>query len=165
MALSRRDPDPAFEVERLLADSTTLVMATADGSGSPEASVAPFWRDAPYLYVYVSDLAAHTRNLSDTARARVLLLADESERANAFARRRLSFGVVAEFVPRDDAEWNRALDGLAGRFGSTVDLIRPLVDFRLFRLTPVQGTYVRGFAQAYPVRGPDLRVDPLPRSG
>lgn len=162
--MNRREADPAWEVTRLLVDSSTLVLATADSSGSPEASLAPFWRDSPRLYIYVSDLATHTRNLLDTGRARVLLLADESERTNAYARRRLSFGVVARFVPRDDGEWDRALDGLTSRFGSTVELIRPLVDFRLFRLTPVSGTYVRGFAQAYPVCGPDLRIEGQPRS-
>lgn len=152
------------EVDRLWQDCATLLMATAGGASGPEASLAPFWRSASHVYIYVSELAAHTRNLLQFGHAGVMLLAPDSERSNAFARRRLSFRATALGVARDELIWQQALDGLETRFGSTVNLIRPLRDFHLVRLTPVDGTYVRGFAQAYPVSGPELRVQTRPRT-
>jgi putative heme iron utilization protein len=146
------------EVDRLWEACATLVMATTRGESEPEASLAPFWRGTPHAYVYVSELAAHTRNLLQFGHAGVMLLAPDSERSNAFARRRLSFRATAVGVARDEPVWQQALDGLETRFGATVNLIRPLQDFHLIRLTPVAGTYVRGFAQAYPVFGPELLV-------
>ena len=142
----------------------TLLMATAGGTSGPEASLTPFWRSAPQLYIYVSELAAHTHNLLQFGHAGVMLLPPDSERSNPFARRRLSFRATAVGVARDDPVWQQALDGLKTRFGSTVDVIRPLRDFHLIRLTPVDGTYVRAFAQAYPVSGPELVVQSRPRT-
>ena len=37
------------------------------------------------------------------------------------------------------------------KFGKVFDVIRPLADFTLFRLTPDDGLYVRGFGQAFEV--------------
>ncbi len=50
------------------------------------------------------------------------------------------------------------MDLFADKFGDIVDLIRPLQDFKLFRITPRSAVYVRGFAQAYPIDASQLEL-------
>jgi hypothetical protein len=50
------------------------------------------------------------------------------------------------------------MDLFAVKFGDIVDLIRPLQDFKLFRIVPRRAVYVRGFAQAYPIDASQLEL-------
>jgi hypothetical protein len=45
---------------------------------------------------------------------------------------------------------------MEAQLGNTVPLLAGLPDFMLFRFDALDGDYVRGFAQAYPVTGNDL---------
>ena len=135
----------------------SLVMATVSADGVPDASYAPYVRiDDNAFYVNLSGLAAHTANLASTPQASVLFLQAEDDSKQLFARKRLSFDVDAAVVGRDSARWAQVMDLFAAKFGDVIDLIRPLADFELIRLTPRSAVYVRGFAQAYPIKGPGL---------
>ena len=48
------------------------------------------------------------------------------------------------------------MDLFEHKFGDVVELIRPLKDFKLFRIQPRRGVFVRGFAQAFPIEGSEL---------
>lgn len=140
------------EVERLLTDVRTLHMSTVSREGVPDASYAPFIRGRDHcFYVNLSRLARHTANIEAKRRVSILLIEDERESNQLFARKRLSFDCDATIVPRDSALWNELMDEFAGAFGEVIELIRPLRDFTLFRLQPRGGTYIRGFGQAYRV--------------
>ncbi|MEJ2554582.1 MAG: hypothetical protein P8079_11540 [Gammaproteobacteria bacterium] len=57
---------------------------------------------------------------------------------------------------------------LQDEFGEIVSLLAGLGDFHLFRLQPVRGNYVRGFAKAYEITGEAMdrirHIDPSNRS-
>lgn len=145
------------EAGKFLGAFRSLTMATVNADGVPDASYAPFVRiDDNAFYVNLSALAAHTANLVSTPRASVLFLQPEDDSKQLFARKRLSFDVDAEIVGRDSSRWAQVMDLFAVKFGDVIDLIRPLQDFELFRLVPRSAVYVRGFAQAYPINGPEL---------
>ena len=108
------------------------------------------------FYVNLSALSTHTDNLLATPLASVMFLQAEDDSKQLFARKRLGFDADAELVARDSARWCQVMDLFADKFGDIIDLIRPLQDFKLFRLQPRSGVYVRGFAQAYPIEGPAL---------
>jgi heme iron utilization protein len=147
----------ASEARRLLEGFKTLLMATVSADGVPEASYAPFVRlDDHCFYVYVSGLSRHTRNLEASGLASVLFIEDERETNQPFARKRLSFDCRTELLARESDEWQKVMDLFSERFGDVVGLIRPLTDFRLFRLRPESGVYVKGFAQAYRVSSAEL---------
>lgn len=143
------------EAGEFLAGFRSLIMATASADAVPDASYAPFVRiDDNAFYVNLSDLSTHTANLLATQRVSVMFLQAEEHSKQLFARKRLSFEAEADVVARHSPEWGRILDLFERKFGDVVELIRPLEDFRLFRLRPRCGVFVRGFAQAFPI-GPN----------
>lgn len=145
------------EAGAFLAAFRSLMMATVSADGVPDASYAPFVRiDDNAFYLNLSELSAHTGNLLSTPRVSVMFLQAEQDTKQLFARKRLSFDADATIVERDSQRWQQVMDIFAAKFGDIVDLIRPLQDFKLFRLQPRSGVYVRGFAQAYPLQGDAL---------
>ncbi len=146
------------EALTLRADRDSLILATSDG-GDPDASYAPFVLDDDLAAcIFVSELARHTRNLLRQRRAGVLFIEEENEARNPFARRRLALHCRVDEIARDSQQGERLLDRMQQRFGNTVELLRGLPDFHLLRLDVIDGSYVRGFAQAYPVRGNELEI-------
>jgi hypothetical protein len=145
------------EAARFRAGFRTAVIATVGSDGGPEASYAPYIADdAGHFFICVSGLARHTRNLAQTGKADLLFIQDEDAAANPFARVRLSYACRAEPVARDGAEWVDLMDRFEREFGPIVPVLRALPDFRLFRLIPLSGRYVRGFGQAYDLEGASL---------
>ena len=134
-----------------------LVLATVSSEGIPEASAAPTVAgESGEFYIYISRLSRHTANLEAHPQAGVLLIEAAETASNAFARQRLNYQCKATLVPRDTPVFNAILQRFAERFGDIVDTLRNLPDFQLFRLTPVSGSYVRGFGQAWRLTGPGL---------
>jgi putative heme iron utilization protein len=135
----------------------SLMLSTVDLAGQPQASYAPFIADDQRcLYVYVSGLSAHTQHLADSGRASVLLMVDEADSPQIFARQRLSYNCQASLIERDQPQWSPLLDQFQQRFGNIITVLRDLQDFRLFCLTPTAGRFVMGFGAAYSVDPQDL---------
>jgi hypothetical protein len=134
---------------------SSLVMATADGDGHPHASYAVYVADASgALYIYISALATHTRNLMQRRFVSIMFIEDESQIANPFSRKRLTIECGAELIPRETSLWDEILARFAERHGGIVAVLKGLPDFQLFRLVPARAVYVRGFGQAFTL-GPE----------
>lgn len=173
------------ELDAFLASRRSLVLGTQGEDGCVELSVAPFvpfelqaplpracasfalsgpWTWMPRgcenrmsgLAVFLSDLAPHTANLRRTGAAEVLLLEDEAEARQPFARTRLSLTCSVGMLDREDAQGRAVLEAMEAAFGGIVPLLRGLPDFHLFLLVPRVGRYVAGFGKAYRLEG--LRV-------
>lgn len=135
----------------------SLLLATVDAEGNPNASYAVHAMDGRgRFHIYVSELAAHTRNLRRNPRASALFIEDESRAKHLFGRKRLTCDCRAEAVPRGTAEWEDLMDLFVARHGKFMEMLKGLEDFHLFRLIPEKATYVRGFAQAYALSGEQL---------
>lgn len=147
------------EISAFRTTRRSVMLATANSDGLADASYAPCLEDAAgHVYIFVSGLARHTRNLLTTRRVSVLFIEDEGDAANVFARRRLTLDCSAAPIPRDHPEWTGLLDGFAARQGKMVQTLRGLADFQLFRLTPRCATYVRGFGQTFRLEGEELKL-------
>jgi putative heme iron utilization protein len=145
------------EMQAFRAGFNNLFLATVSPTSVPEASAMPMVAgDAGEFYIYVSALSRHTSNLESNPQAGVLLIQDEQSAPNAFARERLSYQCQATRVERDSQRFNDIMQVFGRRFGSIVETLQNLPDFQLICLTPVSGTYVRGFAQAWRLSGPGL---------
>ncbi|MEM7251256.1 MAG: pyridoxamine 5'-phosphate oxidase family protein [Pseudomonadota bacterium] len=154
---SNREARLRSEAASFLAEFRSAVLSTVDENGEPEASYAPFVRlDDNAFYVYISDLSKHTRNLRETPKASVFLVEDESTAAQIFARKRLTFSCTATMIERETPDWTRVLNQFDEKFGEVMEVLRPMQDFRLYRLAPQGGIFVKGFAQAYRITGPSL---------
>lgn len=133
---------------------------SADTNIGPHASYAPTISDNhDNLIIFISDLARHTGNLLTNPRAGLMFIEDEANNKNPFARRRLSYDCRVSELAVDTSEGAALLDALEQRFGNIVRRLRQLPDFHLLRLTPVQGSYVKGFGAAYRWQGALPRSD------
>jgi putative heme iron utilization protein len=135
----------------------SVAIATVAATGIPHASYAPFVMDsAKNIYIFVSGLSYHTRNLHNTPKASVLFVEDESQTQQIFARRRLTFDCDAALLPRETPEWENIATEFEQRFGEIINMMRSLPDFRIFQLTPYAGQFTIGFGAAYQISGDDL---------
>lgn len=138
----------------------SLLLATRDLSGMPNASYAPFVFIDGCFYVLVSEVARHGQNLREHHQAALMLIEDESACRQLYARQRLSYDAMVRLVARDSAEWTQGISALRERHGVIVQDLALMADFGLFCLEPIQGLYVKGFGQAFVV-GAEDSVSPV----
>ncbi len=151
----KKSPEDSFT--RFKESIKTLQLSTLTEAGNPNGSYSPFVSDEQgCFYIFVSQLASHTQDLLSNSRASILLIQDEAEARQIFARRRISYQCNVEIVTSDSSDYLPMLNALEEKFGKVVKLLRSLPDFILFRLTPQQGQYVHGFGKAYKLVGENL---------
>ena len=131
-------------------------MATINVDGLPEASYAPFVWFEDACYLFLSQLARHTQNLSSNPAVSLLLIEDEAAASHQFARRRIIFQGEASTVPRQVERYHTVMSLFRDRFGNFIDTIEPLQDFQLFKVLPLSGRFIKGFAQAFQLSGEGL---------
>ncbi len=135
----------------------SVMLATVNSGGMPDASYAPFICFAGKIYIFVSELASHTRNLMATEQASLLFIEDEAQANQPFARRRLNIQCKASEVSRQNNQFKPVINRFRERFGPVMDVLLNLKDFHLFCLRPRQGCYVEGFGRAFELEGEDLQ--------
>jgi len=141
------------EVREFVGKCKTVILSTVSQQGEPNASYAPFVEHDENLFILISGLAKHTSNLLDTGRCHAMLIADENESVNIFARKRVSYTCDVSVLPRSNGLAQIIFEKLQHRFGPTIGMLESLPDFQLIRLSPGQGVWVRGFAQAITIQG------------
>lgn len=135
----------------------SLMLSTVTPQGQPQASYAPFVVDGDrQFYIFVSGLSSHTENLRQCPQAGILLIQDESQANQIFARQRLMYDCEVTLIERHDPQWTPYGDRFKLRFGAIIDMLRQLPDFQIFRLTPRSGRFVMGFGAAYEVDPHDV---------
>lgn len=138
-----------------LADGVkTLMLSTIDENGRPFISYAPFVKKEGKLYIYISRIANHYRHLEANPDVDVMLIEDESDSANLFARERARFVCHAVNIGNEGHDDVFAL--FEASFGAPMIRMLRGLDFSLFELTLLEGRYVAGFGQAYDI---DLSAD------
>ncbi len=131
-------------------------LATLAKDTTPEASYAPCILFEGDYYLFLSQLASHTTNLIHNPELGLMLIEDESEASNSFARRRISLQGRAQPVERDSDIFKCVINLFHQRFGKVMGMIEPLPDFQLFCVGVTSGRFVRGFGQAYELTGERL---------
>ena len=134
----------------------SVQLSTVSAEGEPHCGYTPFLIDHGKLYIFVSQLSLHTRDLLATPRAGVMLIADEQSSSQIFARTRVSYQCTADVIVHDDSDYTILLDAFQARHGKMIGLLRQLPDFVLFRLTPHSGQFVMGFGRAFKLSGEAL---------
>lgn len=130
----------------------SVVLGTASATGEPQASYAPCVIDSERnIYIFVSGLSAHTKNLHATQQASALFVEDESKTQQMFARKRLSYRCKATLLERESEQWSAIATQFLERFGNIVEVMMGLPDFRIFQLRPQTGQFVVGFGRAYQI--------------
>ncbi len=158
---------------------STLILSTFDSKGTLETSVAPFVTEGEYLYVFISELALHTQNILEWITAKetaisnpvllkspglvsCLLVADEVETEQLFARERLTMQLELAEIGRASSEFKLIMTRFESKFGEVIPLLKSLSDFHLIQLTPITGGYVKGFGKAFTFKGcPCRQLQPI----
>ena len=153
---------PSLSLEEVLAHFhnfnhrfNSLILGTINADGDADTSYTPTLQQDGKFYVFVSELAAHTKNLLRHPNASILLIEPETE-ANLFRRQRSMIRASVRWIGREEDEWSSLLDRYEQVLGKMMRNLRSLQDFHLFELTPLEATYVRGFGQAYKISGNQL---------
>lgn len=134
----------------------SVLMATVNSQGMPDVSYAAYVNYNDDYYIYVSELARHTENLVDTGRVSLLFIENEDRAKNLFARQRVTLDCESIEVFRGSYHFDLIMDKFQLKFGKFMAMLKSLNDFHLFKISPVKGSYVRGFAQAYRFEGKGL---------
>ena len=137
-------------------NASSAQLATLAKDTTPEASYAPCVLFEGDYYLFLSQLSSHTTNLARNPEVGLMLIEDEFEAANPFARRRISLQGRAEPVERGSDIFKSVLSLFHRRFGKVMKIIEPLPDFQLFCVHVTSGRFVRGFGQAYELAGKRL---------
>ncbi len=144
------------EVLDFISSRKTLQLASIQEDGSPYSSYAPFAIGEECLYVLLSEIAIHGVNLQHNPKASVLIVQDEDAAEQIFARVRVNYSVEAELIPNDTEAWELGVKTLAERQGQMIEHLSQMQDFKLFKLNPKGGRYVKGFGKAYTLAGETL---------
>jgi len=144
-------------LRQLVRQQRWAALATVDSEGTPQASMVSYAFDIANgdLYLHLSTLAEHTRNLSHDPRASLVISKEDDGRSDPqeLARATLS-GTITPIVPEmNDYKMAKAcylarLPDAAPRFD--------FGDFSLFRLHVERVRFVGGFARAFGYRGEEL---------
>ncbi len=144
------EPDAQKIAEALafISGFSSVVLGSVTNKGEPHASYAPYITDTEKFYIYVSGLAQHASTLANGA-ASLFFIENEQQAKTIFARRRLTISCRVLTINRDQPHYERLLDDMQARHGSTLKILRTLPDFILFELSPNQASFVTGFGAAY----------------
>lgn len=160
------DEQPAKVCASLIEDMRTLQLSTVGVDGIPHCGYTPYLHRAPgSFYIFVSQLAAHTRNLLANGTAAIMIIADEQSTSQIFARTRVTYLCEAKRLAPDSPDYDLVLDDYQQRHGKMAGLLRQLPDFVLFQLQPKSGQFVMGFGKAYTLTGDNLSVFEHARTG
>ncbi len=144
------------EIKEFRDSKKTLQLATVSSDGKPNVSYSPFVLLDDGYYILISDIARHARNLTENPAVSLMLIEDEESAKVLYARKRLTFDAIASVTERDSQQWKEAITAMRARFGDIIDGLSSLEDFKLFKLKPIQGLFVKGFGKAFQVSGDDL---------
>ena len=147
------DDDPAWAARKLLRAARAGTLASA-AAGQPFASlVTPACAADLSLLLLLSDLSEHTRHLRADPRCSVLV-AGTPDSANPQTAPRVTVTGLAEI---------EAEPTLKARYLAVhpyAALYAGFADFSLWRIRPLGGLYVGGFARAARLRAADLAPEP-----
>ena len=150
------DIDTARSLRQLLATRPVASLATLH-RGEPALSMVPFVLPAgdTRLYIHVSALATHTRDLQQHARVALLVMAEPDADTLAQALPRVALQADATVLERDGAEHAAARAAYLLRFPQAAPIFE-LGDFSLVALQPVAARLVAGFGRAHSLVGSAL---------
>ncbi|TCZ80903.1 heme iron utilization protein [Paenibacillus albiflavus] len=125
----------------------SVILSTLDAEGVPFISYAPYVKTDSHIYIYISKISDHFQYVNDNERIHVMMIGDESETPNAFARERARWVCSTANLGNEGHE--EIFELFNDKFGEKMlNMLRGL-DFSLFQLTPHEGRYVVGFGQAF----------------
>ena len=136
-------------IENLHETVHTIILSTITEAGEVDTSYSPYFFDGNDYYILISDLAPHGQNIKANPKISFLIIDDECNTKNIYARRRLSFHATTAIVARDSELFDTVIDRLAKRVSKMVYMLAEMKDFNLYKISPTVGRLVLGFGKTY----------------
>lgn len=138
----------------LLKNYQSVVLGSIGENGYPFSSYAPCYYDGEIIYIFISDIATHSKNIKSTGTASALFIEDEQQSENIFARKRISLQCDVKIISRDDSSFVSIMDAFQDKHAnSALSMLMGMSDFNLYALTPIYGEATFGFGEAYNIGG------------
>lgn len=132
----------------------SVILSTCDNLANPFASYAPFVEDDnKNIYICISGFVKHSKNLSETKKANLLFIDDESKTKNIFARQRLYGDVTSEMFQKNDERNDKIYQLFEEKFAEKANFLRQMPDFRIYKLSFSEANLVLGFGATYSISG------------
>lgn len=142
------------KLSELLAEYQSVVLGTQGSNGYPFSSYAPFYYDGEEVYIFISNIATHAKNIQAIPQASAFFIEDESKSDNIFARKRISLQCDVTSVFRDEETFTTVMENFKDKFDSSmVTMLMGMKDFNLYALKPIYGEATFGFGEAYHIGG------------
>jgi len=152
-------------LSELLAPFQSTVLGTLGSNGYPFSSYAPFYYNGEVVYVFISDIATHAKNMQVTPKASSFFIEDESVTENIFRRKRISLQCDVIRIDREEEKFQTIMKNFQEKFeGGTLSMLLEMKDFNLYALTPIYGEATFGFGEAYNIGGKKMN-QLVPRTG
>lgn len=150
------DADVAQALRRLLDTRPVAALGTLH-RGEPAVSMVPFVLPAgqTHLFIHVSALSPHTRDMSEHPRVSLLVMAEPQADAPPQGLPRITLQADAVTLSRDGSDHAAARAAYLERFPDAA-LTFELGDFSIVALQPVSARLVAGFGRAYSLVGDAL---------
>lgn len=136
-------PELARDARTLLARCEVGVLSTLDPrDGIPYASLVELMEDDTSVWMFLSDLAAHSTNVLKDGRASILVREPLQVKGSALGLSRLTLMGEVEKVARSEA----LVEQWVARHPEAQGYVH-FSDFNFYRLTPDRARYVAGFGR------------------
>ncbi len=144
----------------LIRQQRWAALSTVDRKGKPQASMVAyaFNEKTGELYLHLSTLAEHTRNLLEHPQASLVISESDDGRADPQELARAGLNGSLSPINTNDPEYGEARELYLGRLPEAAPRF-DFGDFALFRLRVENIRYVGGFARAFSYRGSELLPD------
>ena len=140
-------------LNELLEPYQSVVLGTQGSNGYPFSSYAPFYYDGEKIYIFISNIATHAKNIQHTPKCSAFFIEDESKTEQIFARKRISLQCDVKAIQRDNTLFTPIMENFVKKQGSTLTMLMGMADFNLYALTPIYGEATFGFGEAYNIGG------------
>lgn len=143
------------KLTELLEGYQSVVLGTQGSNGYPFSSYAPFYYDGEQVYIFLSNIATHAKNIQAIPQASAFFIEDENTCKNIFARKRISLQCDVTSVSREEETFfNTVMAHFQSKFDADmVTMLIGMKDFNLYALKPIYGEATFGFGEAYNIGG------------
>jgi putative heme iron utilization protein len=148
-----------LQLRALLDAQRVGALGTLGGDGAALVSMVPFSveKDAGWIVIHVSELAAHTANLQGRPRVSLLVMQSEQPGQPVHALPRVTFDGTARVLAPGSASWQACRTAYLERFPEAEPMTQ-LGDFKFVGIEVKAARQVAGFGSARSVDEDELRL-------
>ena len=154
-----RDEIKQIELKKKkLIENNNSMIISVNGDDFTDLGYAPYIFYENYYYIFVSELSTHVKLLLKQKVGTFMIINDEINSQNIWARIRLKFSAKIEVIIRDSEDFSIICEKIRYKHGKTMNLIKQFSDFHLIKIIPSRGTFISGFGNAFNLEGQYLNV-------